>query len=165
MMLQPEQPARRCILVIEDDPAVGEMLTTVLEIEGYQTAWVDSGLEAINVLTGVGEAEPMRQDRSPSRAPALCRPPDLLLLDLQLPTMDGAQMVRHLNHLRQAVPPIIVVSAKRREAVDAAAEAIGAVAVLYKPFQIEDLLDQIKSILASPDDAPPSQDAARQSTT
>jgi DNA-binding response OmpR family regulator len=143
MMSQSEQPARTWILVVEDDAAVGEMLTTVLEMEGYETARADSGVEAINLLAGIGAHGSMRHDCSP----------DLMLLDLQLPAMDGVQMVRHLAHLKQRVPPIILVSAKRPEAVEAAAVAIGAAAVLYKPFQIEELLDEIKAILASPEDA------------
>lgn len=138
--------ARAHILIVEDDDAIGEMLVMVLELEGYHVTWTRSVPETIALLAanaarhGNTRLTPVDNVRSPY--------PNLILLDLQLSGMDGAQMIKDLMQRTSALPPIIVVSAKRPVAVEDAAEAIGAMDVYFKPFDLPTLLGGIKSALA-----------------
>ena len=72
--------------------------------------------------------------------------PDLILLDLQLPSMSGPELMRAVAHRTATPPPVIVVSARRDADAIAAADAIGARAVVLKPFAVDDLLDRIAAV-------------------
>lgn len=107
------------ILVVDDDPDILEALSEILEVEGFEIRRARNGREALDRL-------------DPGR-------PDLILLDLMMPVMDGwefAQKLRAIPNLDP--PPIIVLSADRN--VASRAKDIGAVAYLGKPFELEDLL-------------------------
>ncbi|HEX6292164.1 MAG TPA: response regulator, partial [Herpetosiphonaceae bacterium] len=73
--------------------------------------------------------------------------PDLILLDLQLSDMRGEELIARLDHPDCALPPVIVITAKRQQAAEMAVDQIGAVALLLKPFEIQELLDQIELVL------------------
>jgi DNA-binding response OmpR family regulator len=73
---------------------------------------------------------------------------DLILLDLQMPAISGDAMVGQLMAAGHRLPPVIVISAKTHQTVDAAADSIRAAAVLYKPFAIDDLLDSVRHVLS-----------------
>ncbi len=140
-----ERPSRRStarkeVLVVEDDTAIADMLIMLLEGEGYRVTWVDSAPAALQLLCPPASADPA--------APA--PRPDVILLDLLLPGMDGAEMVRQVSQKGQTMPPCIVVSAKSHQAVEREANAIGAAGVVYKPFHIEALLDSIDQVLSQP---------------
>jgi DNA-binding response OmpR family regulator len=137
--------SRKRILIVEDDAGVADMLASLLELEGYEACRADSGPVAINMILAAGSSPANRRDPAYS-----CAPPDLILLDLQLPAMDGTQMIRHLARLGCPLPPVMILSATRCEAIQAAAESIGAAAAMSKPFMVDELLDQIRSILATP---------------
>jgi len=86
------QPGER-ILVVEDDPTVAEVVTRYLAREGYRVETVADGASAL--------------DR------ALASPPDLMVLDLMLPGMDGLEVCRRL---RAALPvPIVMLTARGDE--------------------------------------------------
>ena len=114
------------VLVVDDDPDILEALAEILEVEGFSVRRARNGQEALDRLD-----------------PA----PDLILLDLMMPVMDGwefAQRLRQLE-LRQRAP-VIVLSADRN--VGAKARDIGAVGHLAKPFELNELLDMVRGTLA-----------------
>jgi len=111
------QPTR--VLVVDDDPAICEFVTTLLADEGYEVA---SALHGAAALQLVGSYQP-----------------DIILLDLQMPVMDGATFLRHYAQMPSPHARVVVMSAARdiRRAIAGAPMAV----VLEKPFQITDLLD------------------------
>jgi DNA-binding response OmpR family regulator len=129
------------ILVVEDDKPIADMLTMMLEMEGYGVDWAPSARAAMHYLTDqvVAQAVPSGAKRTHGHA--------LILLDLQLPDMDGSDLVRQLTNEGVAIPPVIVLSAKREQAVYDAATRINAVGVLTKPFQLDTLLHEIHQSL------------------
>jgi CheY-like chemotaxis protein len=113
---------RHTILVVEDETAARELLTTALRTEGYAVAQAPDGLAAIRALT----------EHGPPRG-RLC----LVLLDIMLPGVDSLEVMRHLAAAGACVP-VIAISASRAY-LDAAA-ARGARATLPKPFDLDALL-------------------------
>ncbi len=116
------------ILVVEDDPGVAELVQVVLTGEGYTVALARDGAEGLLLA---------RDWR-----------PDLVLLDVQLPKVDGSTVVRRLKaEPETAEIPIVLMSAGRtiRSHSDELQEADAALA---KPFDIEALLTQVAFHLA-----------------
>lgn len=111
------------VLVLEDDFAIREMITSLLEDEGYRVLGAANGLEGLEVV-------------HTSR-------PDLIVLDLHLPLMNGMEFAQALARENVQIP-LIVVSA----ALDAEewAEAAGAAATLSKPFELEDLTRAVAAV-------------------
>jgi CheY-like chemotaxis protein len=116
------------ILVVEDDPAIQSLLVSCLSDEGYQVATASTGQAAIDLAA---EARP-----------------DLVLLDMMLPKMDGAQVGRHLFQLYGQSVPIIVVSAAHITDSEEFRRDVGAFAVLSKPFDLGQLLDLVRGGVA-----------------
>ena len=118
------------ILIIEDQPALRQLFQTVLERRGYDVTLAESG-----------EAEIEAARRAT---------PDLVILDLLLPVMSGVQVARQLREegfLDKA--PLIVTSGIGGDETGAIAESLGASAVLSKPFDIDSMLDAVKTALAT----------------
>jgi DNA-binding response OmpR family regulator len=79
--------------------------------------------------------------------------PDVVLLDLMLPVLDGWAVLADL-HSREQAPPVIVCSAKGSQRDLARAQELGAVEFITKPFDMEDVLDTVREVLerfATPD--------------
>jgi CheY-like chemotaxis protein len=111
------------VLIVEDDNDVREALVEVLTFEGYRVATATNGLDAI---------EQLRRDG----------PPDLILLDLMMPVMDGRQFrAAQVKEAAFADVPVIVISADGQ--VDQKIAGLGISAYLRKPIEVEDLLDLI----------------------
>ena len=114
--------AHRPVLIVEDDADLREMMAQLLALEGYVATTVANGLEALEYLE--------RGDK-----------PDVILLDLMMPVMDGWEFRRQ----QQAVPtlanvPVIILSAidqRRAAEVDAAA-------FLKKPLDFDRLLELVR---------------------
>jgi two-component system, chemotaxis family, chemotaxis protein CheY len=120
---QRSQTAARRVLVVDDDPDILDALSEILEAEGYDVQRARNGREALQRLEqGL---------------------PDLVLLDLMMPVMDGWEFARSLAP--GARPPIIVLSADRN--VSAKAKEIGALGWLAKPFELSELLDAVRSVV------------------
>jgi CheY-like chemotaxis protein len=118
--MRPEAP----VLVVDDDEAVREAMTAVLETEGFHTAGAADGQEAIELL---------RRGLRPC----------LILLDLMMPRLDGESFRRlQLGDARLAHVPVIVFSA--RPDAEQVARAVGAIGALSKPFDIEDALQAVE---------------------
>ena len=116
------------VLVVDDDPDILDALSEILEVEGYEVQRARNGREALQRLEQA--------------------PPDLVLLDLMMPVMDGWEFARSLDP--DARPPIIVLSADRNVSVKA--QEIGALGWLAKPFELSELLAVVRR--AIPPDTP-----------
>ena len=110
------------ILIIEDDNAIGNLISTTLETQHYQYR------RAKNGASGVLEA-------------ASCRP-DVILLDLGLPDMDGVDIIKKVRTWSNT--PIIVISARSEDHDKVEALDAGADDYLTKPFSIEELLARLR---------------------
>jgi two-component system, chemotaxis family, chemotaxis protein CheY len=108
------------VLVVDDDPDILDALSEILEVEGYQVDRARNGREALQRLEH--------------------KLPDLVLLDLMMPVMDGWEFARSLGP--DARPPIIVLSADRNVSVKA--REIGALGWLAKPFELSELLAAVR---------------------
>lgn len=110
------------ILIIEDDNAIGNLISTTLETQHYQYR------RAKNGASGVLEA-------------ASCRP-DVILLDLGLPDMDGVDIIKKVRTWSNT--PIIVISARSEDHDKVEALDAGADDYLTKPFSVEELLARLR---------------------
>jgi CheY-like chemotaxis protein len=118
-------PHRCSVLVVEDDPEARELLRIALSTEGYDVACVGNGREALNHLRSHADT---------------C----IILLDLVLPIMDGAEFRRAQLHDRAlAWIPVILVSGASDSARHAA--ELGVRALVTKPLN----LDEVRNALAS----------------
>ena len=117
------------ILVIEDDPAAARFISYTLEQKGYQILTASNGQQGL-----------MR---------AKDEEPDLLILDVMLPGMDGFQICRKLRAKSQTSRiPILMLSAKTREADKAYGIKVGADVYLTKPTDPAELVRQAERLLA-----------------
>jgi len=112
------------ILIVEDDPSVADGIIDGLESASFQAKHVGTGAEA---LSAIGEFDP-----------------ELVLLDLGLPDMDGTDVCRQLRKISQV--PIIVVSARDEEIDRVIALEIGADDYVVKPFGMRELIARIKAV-------------------
>jgi len=114
------------ILVIDDDPAILDLITQVLLEEGYEFLAVNNGQTAVDL------ARKLR--------------PHLILLDLMMPQMNGWQVTAVLKADPQTrAIPILLLSARRDMA--RTANELGVTAYLEKPFDLDDLLSRVQRIL------------------
>jgi len=113
------------LLIIEDDPPIRALLRTVLAGEGYRLTEADTGERAVRL--------------------AAQQPPDLVILDLGLPDIDGQDVLRRLREWLGA--PVVVLSARDQEKQKVAALDAGADDYLTKPFGTGELLARIRVAL------------------
>ena len=114
-------------MIVDDEPAICDMLTTVLQDEGHEALAVNSGAEAL------------------ARAPG--ERPDVFLIDLMMPGMDGRTLAARLRAQPDLGPtPIVMMSA----AVRTMALQPGVVEFLAKPFDLDQLLDSLERAVAGP---------------
>ena len=111
------------ILCVEDDRSVSNLLTTTLKMNGYEFFTASSGMEAIS-----GTAS---------------RHPDLILMDLGLPDIDGVKVIRKIRTWSRV--PVIVISARGEDADKIEALDAGADDYLTKPFSVDELLARIRA--------------------
>ncbi len=118
----------RAILIIDDDPDILAALAWTLEEEGYTVATVTSGREALQWIQA---------------AAAAGEPPALILLDLAMPGMSGAQVIAALRQKWGTdISPIIVMSANQSAPLQG--HEMGAAFTLTKPFDVPKLLKLVK---------------------
>jgi excisionase family DNA binding protein len=124
----PGKPAGASVLVVDDDANLREFIRANLEREGYAVREAGSASEGLAALDE--------------------EPPDLILLDVMMPSMDGWEMLRRV-HERHGVDAIQVImySGKLEEA--GTAEGRGAQAFIGKPFDPQKLLDATRQLLGS----------------
>jgi len=114
------------LLLVEDDPAVGQSLRTGLEREGFTITWVERGQEGVDY--------------------ACDRNPHLVILDVRLPDGSGFDICRQMRRLglRQ---PIIMLTARREEMDKVLGLEMGADDYVTKPFSLRELLSRIRAQL------------------
>lgn len=110
------------ILVVEDDKPIRKLITTTLETQGYRYQAATTGELAIMEVS--------------------TRQPDLMILDLGLPDMDGVNIIRKVREWSNM--PIIVVSARSEDRDKIEALDAGADDYLTKPFSVEELLARLR---------------------
>ena len=127
------------VLIVDDEPNVRLVFTTVLELAGYATLVAENGELALRLL-----AE---------------GPVDLILLDLRMPGIDGMEVLRSLRNLGVTTPTVIVTA--HGSVPDAvAAMKLGAIDFLSKPLTPEVLRREVAAILTRQVDDPPASTPA-----
>ncbi|OGL64903.1 MAG: hypothetical protein A3J27_13745 [Candidatus Tectomicrobia bacterium RIFCSPLOWO2_12_FULL_69_37] len=116
------------ILVVDDDLLFQEFVIEEMLRLGHETARAANGREAV---------EEIRK-----------KAPDLILLDLRMPQVDGIDTLRALRK-EEARAPVILLTARRSPEVLAQAEALGAVEVLFKPVDLTRLFQILEEMLGS----------------
>lgn len=117
------------VLIVEDDPDIREMLTTLLATEGFHAVGAEDGLEALHLLRTV-------RHRAPDT-------PCLVLLDLKMPRLSGKEFRRaQLGNPSVAGVPIAVMSGATD--LEQRGLALGAVATLAKPIDCDALMDVVR---------------------
>jgi CheY-like chemotaxis protein len=115
------------VLVVDDEPQVVWVLQFSLEAEGYTTFAARDGVQAMNAI-----AE---------------HHPNLMLLDIMMPTMDGWSVLEAMMRLpREERPRVVVVSAMSNLRDRARAAEMGADAFMPKPFNVDDLLEVLHDL-------------------
>ncbi len=121
---------RRRILVVDDEPDLVELVSFNLRAEGYEVITAANGMEALN------------QARA-----AL---PDLIVLDLMMPELDGLSVCEILRRLPSTAPiPVIMLTAWKSELTRIIGLDTGAEDYITKPFSPRDLVTRVKSALRS----------------
>jgi DNA-binding response OmpR family regulator len=113
------------ILVVDDEPAIVDVLTYNLEKNHYRVIVARDGVEAL---------EQARREK-----------PDLIILDLMLPGMDGLEVCRALR--REGELPIIMLTARDEEIDRVVGLELGADDYVVKPFSVRELMARIKTVL------------------
>jgi DNA-binding response OmpR family regulator len=116
---------RKLVLVVDDDLAIRTLVGKALETRGYQVLLAEDGLKASELIGGA-------------------HPPDLMICDVMMPTIDGfslARLVKARAELKSM--PIIFLTAKTSAKDLAQGISIGARHYVQKPFAIKDLLDKV----------------------
>lgn len=113
------------ILVVEDEPSIGEVVGLYLKRAGYQVVMARDGIKAIEALSQ--------------------NVPDLVVLDLMLPHIDGLEITRWLRE--RGDTPIIMVTARREERDRIAGLEMGADDYVVKPFSPQELVSRVRAVL------------------
>ncbi len=124
---------KKRILLVEDEDLIRDMLTVALEEEGYEVLNVSNGRSALNIL--------QNQELSDDRFN-----PDLIILDLMLPEVNGLDICRLLRY-QGDITPIIVISAKGSETDRVLGLEVGADDYLTKPFSMRELIARCRALL------------------
>src|SRR3989304_3164606 len=115
------------ILIVDDEPNVGDVLGIYLRRENFSVAVARDGKAALEEIER--------------------KPPDLMILDLMLPRVDGLQIVRRLRDHEQPDVPILILSAKTDEADRIVGLELGADDYVTKPFSPREVVTRVKAML------------------
>jgi CheY-like chemotaxis protein len=118
----------RRILIVDDDTTIVGLLEQYFEDAGYRVEFALHGGDALTLI---------QHD-----------PPDLVLLDIAMPGMDGVQVLRRILAL-EAAPPVIIVTGHTEGALAEQTRALGAVDYITKPFDLPRLRRAVNTALAS----------------
>lgn len=113
------------VLVVDDEPAIHRFMAPALAANGYEALRADTGIEALSL--------------------AASRQPDLIILDLGLPDMDGKEVIRRLREWSEI--PVVVLSARDRDAEKIEALDLGADDFVNKPFSMGELMARLRAAL------------------
>ena len=127
------------MLVVEDDPDIAQLVAHYLDKAGFSTELLSSGREALAAMAA--------------------RPPDLLILDLMLPQVDGLEVCR-ITRANEATAslPIIMLTARAEESDRIVGLELGADDYLAKPFSPNELVARVRALLRRAKRASPPPD-------
>jgi DNA-binding response OmpR family regulator len=141
-MLDEEASKVERILAVDDNPDNLVLLQTILEVEGYEVGLVDNGMDALEQVVE--------------------SPPDLILLDVMMPGMDGYEVTRRIRKNPEiSYIPILLITAHHDASVVEGLDA-GADDFIRKPFNHEELLARVRSMLRLKHSIDEQQKMARQ---
>lgn len=110
------------ILVVDDSNVTRLHICSILNKEGYKTKQAENGYLALKYLSDYK--------------------PDIIVLDLLMPEMDGIMLLKELKTLKFSIP-VIIISADIQDDVRNECFELGVVAFLNKPFKVQDLIDVV----------------------
>jgi two-component system, OmpR family, KDP operon response regulator KdpE len=113
------------VLVVDDEPPIRKLLRMGLSTQGYETLDAPNGKTALELMA---------------------RKPDLVILDLGLPDIQGLELLRRIRELNEAVP-IVVLSSRGDETAKVQALDLGADDYVTKPFGMDELLARMRAAL------------------
>jgi DNA-binding response OmpR family regulator len=123
------------ILIVEDEPTLAQALRYNLEREGYRVTLASQGQEALDTFH--------------------LRHPDLVILDLILPDMDGLEVCRALR--RHSSVPILILTARGEETDRVVGLELGADDYMVKPFSMRELVARVRALLRRAQSSPPDE--------
>jgi two-component system OmpR family response regulator len=126
---------------VDDEPSITELLATALRYMGYQVTVADSGFAALDA--------------------AATSAPDLVVLDVMLPDLDGFEVCRRLRAARDFVP-VIFLSARDSEGDRVTGFVRGGDDYVTKPFSLEEVVARIRAVLRRTQDGQPEDDMTLQ---
>ncbi len=115
-------PRRKLVLVVDDEPEILDVATFVLEDEGYAVRTASDGQQALSLVSE--------------------QTPDLILLDMRMPVLDGWGFAREYRSRYDQRAPIVVLTAAASAAKRA--EEVGAIGYLEKPFELDALVGIVR---------------------
>jgi CheY-like chemotaxis protein len=125
-------PARSAptVLVIEDYADTRKLIASMLRLAGYHVIEAEDGVEGL--------------------LKASASYPDLVIMDLALPEMDGVETSRRIHEMpKLSRTPIFAISALLTKEVEADARAAGCIEVFAKPFEVDGLIDRVRAVVGS----------------
>jgi CheY-like chemotaxis protein len=125
------KPERPCVLLVDDYPDAREMYSEYLQYSGFDVIEAGNGIEALQQ--------------------AIEREPDIILMDLSLPVMDGWEATRRLKaDRRTARIPVVALTGHALAGISEGARRAGCDAFVTKPCLPEDLVKEIRKVLEQP---------------
>lgn len=128
---------RGSVLVVDDEPTIGEVVCRYLQRAGYETHVALDGIEAVEA--------------------AAARDPDLIVLDLMLPGFDGLEAMRRIRADGRRRTPIILLTARGEESDRVVGLSLGADDYIVKPFSPAELVARVDAVLRRVDTVPEPQ--------
>lgn len=123
-----EESRTRSVVLVEDDEDISETIKYNLEREGFRVRAAGTGEEALNLI--------------------LDRPPNLILLDLNLPQMSGLELCRRLRaEATTARVPVLMLTARADESDKVLGLNLGADDYITKPFSMRELIARVRAVL------------------
>ncbi len=121
---------KRRVLIVDDEVAIVKVLRDRFEMEGFEVLTANDGVKGVEV--------------------ARCEKPDIIIMDITMPNMDGLTAARLLRQdPATAHIPIIMLTARGQESDERAGYEVGAIRYFTKPFSPRQLVKEVQSILES----------------
>ncbi len=127
---------RQCVLVVEDDEHIRDLIAVLLRSEDYDVVELGDGMEALNYLAA---SEVYGND---------VRRPDLVVADILMPTFSGLDLMAGMRE-NDLGPPVMVVTGVRDEDIHREALRLGATQILSKPFDVPAFLGAVEDSMAA----------------
>ncbi len=129
----------KSVLIVDDDERILMTIKDILEARSYTVIVARDGATALSLFDAA--------------------PVDLVITDINMPEMEGIELLRHLTRRQKAVPILVMSGDPVGERFLKAARLLGAVDAIFKPFSIAELLHKVENALSSAE-LPPSEEGA-----